>query len=152
MKWITVICSAVLLLVNIQANSTSASYVGELDTDDAVITSVGLIVGYDLSVSNKNGQLCINGTTSADTTMQKIGFTDIVVERSSNGSTGWTSAYTLNDVLNSDALSCKFNNMLVSVTGGYYYRVSCNHYAKETGWFFPRSQSVGNISNAVYIS
>ena len=28
MKWITVICSAVLLLVNIQANSTSASYVG----------------------------------------------------------------------------------------------------------------------------
>lgn len=153
MRWISVSCTAALLMASlsgIPASAASASLVASSETNDAVITSVGLIEYYSLAVSNSSGRLCINGTTDSGSIMKTIGFTDIVIERSSNGTTGWTSAYPLNDVTNSNVSAAYITNKLIAVTGGYYYRVSCNHYAKETGWF-PRTESISNTSNAVYI-
>lgn len=119
-------------------------------TEDASVTATYLITGYSLLVSNSNGKLCINGSTIATATMKSVGFTDIIVERSSNGSTGRTPVAYPDDVVNSNASTCYFNNKLVTVTSDYYYRVTLKHYAKETGWF-PRTQSEPNTSNAVYI-
>ena len=119
-------------------------------TEDGIVTATYLITSYSLFASNSNGKLCISGSTIATTTMKSVGFTDIIVERSSNGSTGWTAVAFPDDVVNSNASSCYFNNKLVTVTSGYYYRVTCNHYAKQTGWF-PKTQSISNTSNAVYI-
>lgn len=109
-----------------------------------------LISSRYLSISNSNGQLCINGSTVGVTTMASIGFVNVNIERSSNGISGWSHAYGVSNVLNANALSCDFNNMLVNVASGYYYRVVLDHYAKETGWF-PRTQSESNTSNIVYI-
>jgi len=153
MRWICVICSAALLMTSLSGIPASAEEVlpvASSENNDAVITAVGLIQYYSLAVNNSSGRLCINGTTSADEAMKTIGFTNIVVERSSNGTSGWTSAYTLNDVTSSNVFAAYITNKLISVTGGYYYRVSCNHYAKETGWF-PRTESISNTSNTVYI-
>lgn len=153
MRWICLICSAALLMTSLSGIPASAEEVlpvASSENNDAVITSVGLIQNYSLAVSNSSGKLCINGSTISEETMKTIGFTNIVVERSSSGTSGWTSAYTLNDVTNSNVKLHRFNNRLVTVTGGYYYRVSCNHYAKETGWL-PRTESISNTSNAVYI-
>lgn len=153
MSWKSIICSVFLLLFAMQTIPVNAEAVSNDSANEPgseVISSVGLITSYNLVVSKNNGRLCINGSTDAEAIMKKVGFTDIVIERSTNGYSNWSTAYTLDDVLNSDAITCKFNNRLVIVTSGYYYRVSCNHYAKETGWF-PRTQSVSNTSNIVYI-
>ncbi len=43
------------------------------------------------------------------------------------------------------------NNLtLASVTSGYYYRVTCSHYAKEKG-LFGDSEKDDNTSNSVYV-
>ena len=142
---------AVLLAANLTAVLPTAAAGSADETGDAVILSTGLITSRSLSVSNSSGQLCINGRTVASETMKSIGFTDIQIERSSNGTSGWTAVQYPDDVLASDASSCYFNNYKVSVVKGYYYRVTCTHYAKESGFWFPESESITATSNSVYI-
>ncbi len=142
---------AVLLTANLTAVLPTAAEESADGTGDAVILSTGLITQHSLSVSNSSGQLCINGYTQADETMKSIGFTDIQIERSSNGTSGWTVVQYPDDVLTSDASSCYFNNYKVSVVKGYYYRVTCTHYAKESGFWFPKSESITSTSNSVFI-
>ncbi len=151
-KYLAVTCAVALmlgqnsmLLANAVSSEQSAT---ECSKNEEKATY--LIISYSLNVSNSNGQLCINGSTVGSKTMKSIGFVDIDVERSSNGTSGWTHAYDVTDVLNTNALRCDFDNKKVNVTSGYYYRVVLNHYAKETG-IFPRTQSVPNTSNVVYI-
>lgn len=109
-----------------------------------------LIASKSLYVSNSSGQLCINGSTVGVATMKSIGFINIEIEYSTNGVSGWSHYSNLSSVLNTNALRCDFNNRLEPVAHGYYYRVNCDHYAKETG-VFPRTQSEPNTSNVVYI-
>lgn len=142
---------AVLLAANLTAALPTAAADGTDSTGDAVILSTGLITQRSLSVSNSSGQLCINGHTRASATMKSIGFTDIQIERSSNGTSGWTVVQYPDDVLASDTNTCSFNNYKVSVVKGYYYRVTCTHYAKESGFWFPESESITATSNSVYI-
>lgn len=148
-KAISLLC-AVLLTANLTAALPTAAASAD-DTEDAVIFSTGLITRHNLSVSNSNGQLCINGLTASDESMKSIGFTDILIERSSNGTSGWSTVFYPDDVLASNALSCYFNNYMQPVVKGYYYRVTCTHYAKESGIWFPKSESITATSNTVYI-
>lgn len=109
----------------------------------------GLIRKYSLSVSSSGKTLYINGSTASNNSMKSIGYKNVSVEYSSNG-VKWYTEKSIGDLLKSDSLSYYLNNYAVSVKGGYYYRVSCTHYAKEKG-LFGSSQSVDNTSNSVWI-
>lgn len=153
-KLFAAFCASALILGQSSMLPVGATSVSEQITEPVESESVKatyLISSKSLAVSNKNGQLCINGSTVGVTTMKSIGFVNIDVERSSNGVSGWSHAYDVDDVLNTDVSRCDFNNKKVNVASGYYYRVVLDHYAKETGWF-PRTQSEGNTSNVVFIS
>ena len=149
------ICAMVLLSMQMLGTTVHAadegSIVYENDLDnDPVVTATYLIYSNELTASNTSGKLCINGNTICNYTMKTVAMNNIVVERSSNGSTGWAVVNELGNVTSSNTSTCYITNMQVSVSSGYYYRVTCDHYAKETGWF-PKTQSISNTSNTVYI-
>lgn len=110
----------------------------------------GLIYKYTLSISASNGELIINGSTMSSDTMKSIGFKDIEIECSSDRA-NWSTETSLSDKLSSSSSEYRLTNHSVDVDGGYYYRVTCKHYAKESG-LFGSSQSIDNTSNVVYIS
>ena len=113
------------------------------------VRTAGLIRSVELSISSSNKTLYINGTTASNTSMKSIGYKDISIEYSSDG-VHWNREIPDFDLLKSDSSSYYLNNYAVSVKGGYYYRVSLTHYAKESGWF-GSSQSVENTSNSVWV-
>lgn len=118
-------------------------------TDDVQPRTAGLIYRYDLSISTSDGNLIMNGKTSSNDTMKSIGYTEIKVQYSSDGS-NWHTEENLSDLLKSSTSEYILSNYSVSVQGGYYYRVTCKHYAKESG-LFGSSQSISNTSNSVWI-
>lgn len=111
--------------------------------------TAGLISRYSLSVTSSNGKLCLSGYTLSNSKMKSIGFKNIVIQRSSDG-VNWEKEKSLSDILKSD-YEYYLDNYSVSVQGGYYYRVTLTHYAKESG-LFGSSQSVNNTSNSVWIN
>lgn len=117
---------------------------------EAGTRATGLIYQYYLGVSASNGDLIVSGYTRSSNTMKSIGYKDLVVERSKDG-VNWSDDTEIGDKLTSSATSYYLNDYSVSVDGGYYYRVSGKHYAKESG-LFGSSQSIDNTSNVVYIS
>ncbi len=82
--------------------------------------------------------------------MEDIGFKDIVVQRSSD-KINWINEVSVGDKLKKSASSYSLAKHSVSVKGGYYYRVKCTHYAKESGWFAD-TQSIENTSSYVWIA
>lgn len=132
--------------INAQATEQTA-YETEIETE-AAITTEGLISDYSLSISKNGNMLYITANTSAFSIMKKIGFTNIVVEYSTNNNNWYTYDDDFSSQTTSNAYSYSLVNFSVPVENGYYYRVTLNHYAKETGWF-GKSQSVPNVSNVV---
>lgn len=124
-------------------NSRISTYSDEIQPYTA-----GLISRYSLSATSSNGNLCLNGYTLSNSKMKSIGFKNIVVQRSSDG-VNWEKEKNLSDILKSD-YEYYLDDYSVNVQGGYYYRVTCTHYAKESG-LFGSSQSVNNTSNSVWI-
>lgn len=113
------------------------------------LNSTGLISQYDLSFGdNGNRTITVYGNTFAFETMAKVGFTSISVKRW-NGSS-WVTEKNFSDQLNSNASTCSLSSS-TSVAGGYYYKVTLNHYAKESG-LFGSSQSVFNETSYIWIS
>lgn len=123
----------------------------QTDVTDENVTSAGLIMSYSLSISAGTKKIFITATTSATDIMAKVGFTDISIQRSSNGLSGWTEEKPLSDDLANNTVFHSKSNEQRGVAGGYYYRVVLNHYAKETGWFFPSHESIKNYSNVVWV-
>lgn len=110
----------------------------------------GLIVQGEMTISSYSGKLRMNGSTISNNTMKSIGFKDIKIQRSSDGD-NWSTEKTLDDMLLSSTSEYWLTNYNVSVEGGYFYRVTCTHYAKESG-LFGSSQNYYNTSNIVWIS
>lgn len=111
--------------------------------------AAGLINRYSISVSSSSNKVCINGATVTNSKMKSIGYKNISIDYSSD-KVNWYKEKSLDDLLKSDSNSYYLNNYTVSVKGGYYYRISCTHYAKESG-LFGSFQSVNNTSNSVWI-
>ena len=110
--------------------------------------TAGLIYQYNVSVSSSNGELVIDGYTRCTDTMKTIGYKNISIEYSTDNA-NWKEEKSIGDLLKSGN-NYYLNDYSVSVRGGYYYRVSLTHYAKESG-LFGSSQSVPNTSNSVWI-
>lgn len=133
----------------VPATSTNAISITNVGNSTVQPYAAGLISKYSISVSASNGKLCLNGYTVSSSQMKSIGFTDIKVQRSSDG-VNWTKEKSLSDMLASSSNNKYINDYITSVHGGYYYRISCTHYAKESG-LFGSSQSVSDTSNSVWI-
>lgn len=129
--------------------AASDAYTSVSDTNQ--VRTAGLISNCCLSVLSGRKTLYINGEIEAVGNMKSIGYKDIVVEYSNDNSHWYVENDNIEDLLISNSDSYYLNNYAVSVKGGYYYRVSLTHYAKESGWF-GSSQSVENTSNSVWIS
>lgn len=114
--------------------------------------SVGLIINHSYSISSGNKRIYINANVTASDIMAEIGFKNIKVQQSSNGTSGWTTYFAPSNQVITDAKKHSLEDFLISVPGGYYYRFELTNYAKEYGWFFPDSQSITVTSNAVYVS
>lgn len=165
MKFFALTCAISILFANCAAMVCSAETV-TTETETAVVTSMttttttsddviaatGLISLYSLAITASTKTVKITALTYGTETMAKIGFKNIQVQRSANGTSGWTTEFSLSDDLASTAASHNKNSEAHTVTGGYYYRVVLDHYAKETGWFFPSTQSITNYSNVVWIA
>lgn len=126
----------------------SNTYTQNLSEDNQARTA-GLISTTELSISSSGKILYINGITASNANMKSIGYKDISIEYSSDR-VHWKEEKTNDDLLKSDSRDYYLNDYSVSVKGGYYYRVSLNHYAKESG-LFGSSQSVSNTSNSVWV-
>lgn len=112
--------------------------------------AVGLIYRYYLSVSASNKAIKLSGVTESTAKMKSIGYKDISIEYSSD-KINWHNEKNIDDLLKSDSLNYNLSGYEISVKGGYYYRVTLTHYAKESG-LFGSSQSVSNTSNSVWVS
>lgn len=122
----------------------------QITTTKSLERTAGLIRRCNISISGSEKKLKISGTTSTNISMKTIGYKNIIIEYSSDG-TNWHTEKDIGDLLKSNSNSYNLNDYSVSVKGGYYYRVTCTHYAKESG-LFGSSQSVDNTSNSVWIS
>jgi hypothetical protein len=144
--------AAQLLTLPVFAEDTNDSYLCT-DTEspeDPVITATYLISDRYIFASNSNGRLYVQGATESTVSADTIGIKDIVVERSSNGTSGWTQIAYPSDCLKTNTNKCEMEKW-ITVSHGYYYRITCNHYAYKSGWS-PNSQTDPNTSNVVYIS
>ena len=140
-----------LLFINYFAITAFAEESTTESTSEGDVDSTGLIYSYSLSISAGTGCVYITASTIGTETMGKIGFQNIEVQRSSNGSTGWTTELPLdNDVVKNASVHTK-SGEYHPVAGGYYYRVKLDHYAKDKGFWFPDSQSITNYSNVVWV-
>lgn len=111
--------------------------------------SEGLIDQYSLYLSNDgNRSITISGKTLASDIMASVGFTDICIMRS-NGSS-WATEKNISDQLASNKQSHTMNYS-TTVSGGYYYKITLNHYAKASG-LFGGSQSAFNKTSYIWIA
>ena len=132
--------------------AASKSYVQTESTDktDNQVRTTGLLSSISLTVSSAENKIYIIAKTQSNNSMKSIGFKDISIERSSDN-VHWSEEKSIGDLLKSDSYNYYLNDYSVSVKGGYYYRVTLTHYAKESG-LFGSSQSMNNTSNSVWIN
>lgn len=114
--------------------------------------SVGLIQSYSAVLSSGNKRVLLDAAVIANDIMAKIGFKNIKIQQSTSSTGSWSSYFEPSDQMAENKKSHSLDDFLISVPGGYYYRVQLTFYAKETGWFFPDSQSVTVTSNVVYVA
>lgn len=137
-------CSSSTISIN-----TNAENIIESQEDENI--AVHSIDEHNLSIySSGYKTLCIDALTRSNTEAQSIGLKNLTVEHSSNGRDGWSPEKNLGDMLTSGTNNYRLEDYSVSVNGGYFYRVTCTHYAKEKG-LFGSSQSEYNVSNIIWI-
>ena len=153
-KGLAIVLSCVCCLsMPMQVNATEIENVevATAVTEEVQPFAAGLITVASLNCSSGTKTVYITAKTTGSEEMSEIGFIDIKIERSSDR-TNWTTEKTVSDKIKEDAVTYSLANYAVTVQGGYYYRVTLTHYAKEQTWFFPDDQSVTNTSSYVWIS
>lgn len=111
--------------------------------------SAGLINDYSIYLSNDgNRNITITGKTVASDIMESVGFTSISIKRW-NGST-WEIEKSISDQLGSNK-KLHTMNYSTTISGGYNYKLTVNHYAKASG-LFGGSQSVFNETSYIWIA
>lgn len=145
------IVSAIVMLTPLQAGAADYNKPEnqQVSLENVVPYAAGLITNYSLFCSSATKAVKITGKTSASTTMAEVGFKNIVVQRSSD-KVNWADEVDVGKIVESSSSIGYLSDYLVSVTGGYYYRVKCKHYAKAKG-LFGGSQSVENYTDGVWV-
>ena len=146
-----IIISTLTLICFLPFTSMNTYAVEIKDNSEITVYSAGLISSYNISISASGKSLLFTGKTNCVSTMKTAGIKSIVIQRSSDGSS-WSDYDNVSDMTKDNATSFSVSSKdLGTFTGGYYYRVTCKHYAKESG-LFGSSESISNTSNSVWIS
>lgn len=120
-------------------------------TQNYSVYTVGLINKKAINLSYNSNSIMLTAKTECNDVMRYVGLKDVVIEQSSDG-VNWNKYTRIGDLLSENSTMYVANNLsLAIVTSGYYYRVTCSHYAKEKG-LFGSSEKDDNISNSIYIS
>lgn len=133
-----------------EIDTADKPYITVSETNGVEPYAEWIITNHSLSCSAAKKAVKITAKTSASSSMAKIGFKDIVIQKSTDNVHWSNSEEDVDDMLKSSASVYYLSDYSVSVNGGYYYRVKLTHYAKESG-FFGGSQSVENTSNSVWV-
>lgn len=144
-----ILMTAIPTQINAMAIDEGSVNVLSAQTGDSVYAA-GLISDYAISCTAGTKSVYISAEVSGNKQLAKIGFKNIKVQRSSDKSS-WTTEKTVSDQIAEDARYKFLTSYQVSVSGGYYYRVVLDNYAKEDTWWFPTTQTVQSISNSVWI-
>ena len=147
-KILSIFCVMSLLMCSVSSISVNAEEIEEHYTEIVEEPYAGLVISYNLWVSNYNGSLCVNSTTNAPYNMEEIGLKDLTVQYSYNGS-DWYDEWNAGNFLAYGTSGHTLSNYIISLErSGCYYRATCKHYAKEA---FLNTQSNSNTSNSVWI-
>ena len=101
-----------------------------------------MIQSYSASLSSGNKRVLLDASAVGKEIMAKIGFKDIKIQQSTSSTGGWPNYFEPSDQMAENKKSHYLDDFLIAVPGGYYYRIELTFYAKETGWFFPSSESI----------
>lgn len=156
-RFISILLATVSVLACFTLNSFAAEKmeiytapdISVLSADEVSISAEtrasGLILAYGLSISKSGTTLRIVGETTCAPAVVKCGFKDLTVERRKTTSDSWSTYYEYGDVY-IDMSSYTISTSL-TVPSGYYYRVTCTHYAKK---HILSTQKVDNETNGIY--
>lgn len=114
-------------------------------------TASGIIEKCSLKCSESDGMLNIYAKTQASGIMDRIGFVNIIIQKSSDME-NWSDEKNIGDFLESDRKYYTLSHT-ESVQGGFYYRAVCTHFADGVPFrsSSPEIQTADNISKAVWI-
>jgi hypothetical protein len=150
LKYITAACLGVMLMyapVQMKAASVDNSVYEQYEN------AIGLIEKCSLRCSSdERGYLDITAKTQVSGKMKEVGLKNIVVQFSSDG-VNWYDEYTYGDHTGNDTKYHNLNGLRLKVRGGYYYRISCVHFANGSvyGDDTVRTQTAVNTSSAVWV-
>ncbi len=147
LKKLIVLTVTCILLFSLPIHVSAAVEPG---TDDPNAT--GLITSYSFSCTAGNKRVLINADVAAYQTMAEIGFKNIKVQQSTSSTGSWSNYFEPSNQLTFNTSSHSLEDFLIAVPGGYYYRVQMTLYAKETGWWLPKSQSITVTTNTVWVA
>lgn len=105
-----------------------------------------LILQCSVSCSDNPGELVMSGKTQGVERMDSLGFRNIRILRSTDLNT-WYEEFYIGNISMRNSLVCMVDGYTVSVQGGAYYRISCEHYAKLDSV----TQFVENLSDYVWV-
>ena len=120
--------------------------------EDGNTRATGLISFGMVSITSGTRKIDIEAHVYATDVMARIGFKNIRVQHSTDGVSNWETEVILAEKVKSLASSNSITSHTVYVSGGYYYRLVLDYYAKEQGWFFPGSQTLGGQSEVLWVS
>ena len=110
--------------------------------------STNLISQATLSIYlESNRILRIVAYTLCTDVFDTVGFKDITIQRWINGA--WSNVSVWSAYQNNT--SSYLYDYSTTVTGGYYYRVTLTHYAKEGWWIFADTQEIYNETSYLWI-
>jgi len=105
-----------------------------------------LILQCSVSCSDNPGELVMNGKTQGVERMDSLGFRNVRILRSTDLK-NWYEEFYIGNISMRNSLVCMVDGYTVSVQGGAYYRISCEHYARLDN----TTQFVENLSDYVWV-
>lgn len=141
--------TSLLVFITMCSLPTNYIYANEdPDIKNEIIETLGLIESGSVGCSTGTKKIHLQLDTIASGTMQTVGFKNIIIERSSNGS-NWVEESRINQITATNSNRYYIYDYVVWVNGGYYYRATLDHYAEN---YSGTEEYYGNTSNYVWVS
>ncbi|MDD2362020.1 MAG: hypothetical protein PHH84_03555 [Oscillospiraceae bacterium] len=117
---------------------------------DVSARAVGLINAYYIRLYlTDSNVITADVATSGTKVMALVGVKNFRVQRWVNDQ--WQTYISFNS-LGKNKSTHSFSYDTPNLPSGYYYRFTGDHYVKEKGWFFPKSQTINNVTEYIYIA
>lgn len=124
----------------VEADLTETAVDGEEN-----VNYVGLIKSKSSSISAGLNKITLNCQTICNGVMAQVGFKEMYIQRSSNGTSGWYFFKFIGEDVVTNRRSYSISGAEHTVVGGYYCRVYMKHYAKNSAGTTEYSESYSNV-------